>query len=81
MKRSTDRILTSHVGSLARPDRQLDLLFAKELAARLPKPNQTANSLHPGVIATNLTRHMNPVVSGLFSTLGPLLPVVGAGPE
>lgn len=30
MKRSTDRILTTHVGSLARPKRQLDLLFAKE---------------------------------------------------
>ncbi len=30
MKRSTDRILTTHVGSLARPTRQLELLFAKE---------------------------------------------------
>ena len=30
MKRSTERILTTHVGSLARPDRQLALLFAKE---------------------------------------------------
>lgn len=30
MKRSTDRILTTHVGSLARPQRQLELLFAKE---------------------------------------------------
>lgn len=30
MKRSTDRILTTHVGSLARPDDVLELLFAKE---------------------------------------------------
>lgn len=30
MRRSTDRILTTHVGSLARPDEQLKLLFAKE---------------------------------------------------
>ncbi len=30
MKRSTDRILTTHVGSLARPDDVLKLLFAKE---------------------------------------------------
>lgn len=30
MKRSTDRILTTHVGSLARPDNVLKLLFAKE---------------------------------------------------
>ncbi len=30
MKLSTDRILTTHVGSLARPPQQLELLFAKE---------------------------------------------------
>ncbi len=30
MKRSSHRILSTHVGSLARPDRQLELLFAKE---------------------------------------------------
>ncbi len=30
MKRSIDRILTTHVGSLARPDHQLKFLFAKE---------------------------------------------------
>jgi 5-methyltetrahydropteroyltriglutamate--homocysteine methyltransferase len=30
MKTSTDRILTTHVGSLARPDNVLELLFAKE---------------------------------------------------
>ena len=30
MKRSTNRILTTHVGSLARPQDQLDFLFAKE---------------------------------------------------
>ena len=30
MKRSTQRILTTHVGSLARPARQLEFLFAKE---------------------------------------------------
>ncbi|MEO2046276.1 MAG: cobalamin-independent methionine synthase II family protein [Pirellulales bacterium] len=30
MKRSTNRILTTHVGSLARPAGQLELLFAKE---------------------------------------------------
>jgi 5-methyltetrahydropteroyltriglutamate--homocysteine methyltransferase len=30
MKRSTDRILTTHVGSLARPSGQLEFLFAKE---------------------------------------------------
>jgi NAD(P)-dependent dehydrogenase (short-subunit alcohol dehydrogenase family) len=49
-----------------------NLLFAKHLATRL-KPGQTANSVHPGVIATNLGRHMNPVLRGLFRTLGPAL--------
>lgn len=35
-----------------------NLLFARELARRLPLPQQSANALHPGVIATNLTRNM-----------------------
>jgi 5-methyltetrahydropteroyltriglutamate--homocysteine methyltransferase len=34
MKRSTERILTTHVGSLARPRAVLDLLFAKERAEK-----------------------------------------------
>ena len=32
MKRSTDRILTTHVGSLARPDALVPLLKAQDLA-------------------------------------------------
>lgn len=48
-----------------------NLLFARELALRLPE-GQTVNAVHPGVIATNLGRHMNPVVGALFSTLGPI---------
>lgn len=35
-----------------------NLLFARELAQRLPRPRQSANALHPGVIATNLARSM-----------------------
>lgn len=34
-----------------------NLLMARELAKRLPA-GQTANAVHPGVIATNLSRHM-----------------------
>ena len=30
MKRSTDRILTTHVGSLARPDALIDMMWARE---------------------------------------------------
>lgn len=50
-----------------------NMLFARHLSGRLPHPDQTANSIHPGVIATNLTRHMNPVLSGLFAGVGPLI--------
>jgi WW domain-containing oxidoreductase len=42
-----------------------NLLFAKELARRFVGTKKTANSLHPGVIATNLVRHMNPVLRAL----------------
>jgi NAD(P)-dependent dehydrogenase (short-subunit alcohol dehydrogenase family) len=38
-----------------------NLLFAKSLAKRLSGTSQTANAVHPGVIATNLWRHMNVV--------------------
>ncbi len=49
-----------------------NLLFAKHLATRLPA-GQTANSVHPGVIPTNLTRHMGRVAQRTWSTLAPLL--------
>jgi len=39
-----------------------NLLFARSLSKRFEGTKKTANSLHPGVIHTNLTRHMNPVV-------------------
>lgn len=50
-----------------------NLLFARELATRLPKPGQTANAAHPGVITTNLSRHMGKVVEAVYKTLGPVL--------
>jgi NAD(P)-dependent dehydrogenase (short-subunit alcohol dehydrogenase family) len=58
-----------------------NLLFARELATRLPKPGQTANAVHPGVIATNLGRHMNRLVYGVFNTVGRVagLKSIGAG--
>lgn len=49
-----------------------NILFAKELAKKLAGTRQTANALHPGVIATNLARHMNPLVSLAFAVGGPL---------
>lgn len=44
-----------------------NLLFARSLARRFAGTGQTANALHPGVIATNLGRHMNGVARGALS--------------
>ena len=50
-----------------------NLLFAKELAKRLAGTKKTANAVHPGVIKTNLGRHMNPVLGFFFGLFGPLV--------
>jgi NAD(P)-dependent dehydrogenase (short-subunit alcohol dehydrogenase family) len=47
-----------------------NILFAKELAKKLAGTKKTANALHPGVIKTNLTRHMNPIVAAGFAIGG-----------
>jgi len=39
-----------------------NLLFTKQLSVRLSATLQTANALHPGVIRTNLGRHMSPAM-------------------
>ena len=43
-----------------------NLLFAKELSRRFAGTKKTANAVHPGVIQTNLGRHMNPVAQFFF---------------
>ena len=48
-----------------------NLLFARQLATRLPA-GQTANAVHPGVINTNLGRHMNKLLMIPFALMGPL---------
>ena len=50
-----------------------NLLFAKELSRRFEGSGRTANALHPGVIATNLFRHMNPVLRVLFGLAKPIM--------
>ena len=54
MKRSTDRILTTHVGSLARPRGVLDLLFAKE--RREPHDADLLESLVRDAVAASVER-------------------------
>ena len=49
-----------------------NLLFAKQLARRFAPGKRTANAVHPGVIRTNLQRHMNPVLSLGMTLGGPL---------
>lgn len=47
-----------------------NILFANELARRLKDDGVMVNSLHPGVIATNLGRHMNPLLGVAFGIFG-----------
>lgn len=49
-----------------------NLLFARALAKRLPE-GQVACAVHPGVISTNLGRHLGGFVSGLLGVLSPLV--------
>jgi NAD(P)-dependent dehydrogenase (short-subunit alcohol dehydrogenase family) len=57
-----------------------NLLFANHLAKRLEGTGKTANSLHPGVIHTNLARSMNPIAKGALAIAAPLvLKSVGEG--
>lgn len=48
-----------------------NILFAKELARRFEGTRRTANAVHPGVIRTNLTRHMG-LAGVAFAIAGPL---------
>jgi NAD(P)-dependent dehydrogenase (short-subunit alcohol dehydrogenase family) len=50
-----------------------NLVFAKELARRFAGTTKTANAVHPGVIRTNLGRHMGSVSNFLLGTVGSLL--------
>ena len=43
-----------------------NLLFARALARRFAGTKRTANAVHPGVIATNLTRHMNVALRAVY---------------
>lgn len=49
-----------------------NLLFAKQLAKRFEGSTKTANAVHPGVINTNLGRHMSPFMQRAFGVIGPI---------
>lgn len=54
-----------------------NLLFARGLSRRLP-PGQTANALHPGVIDTQLGRHV-PDKEAMYARMLPQMKTVGQG--
>ncbi len=61
-----------------------NLLFARELARRLGGTKKTVNAVHPGVIATNLGRHMGTMERVGILVSGPLFlktPGEGAATE
>lgn len=43
-----------------------NILFARELARRFEGTRRTANAVHPGVIFTSLSRHLNPKLRALW---------------
>ena len=49
-----------------------NLLFVKQLARRFRGSQRTANAVHPGVIRTNLQRHMSTPMSLAMTAFGPL---------
>jgi WW domain-containing oxidoreductase len=49
-----------------------NILFAKELARRFEGTDKVANALHPGVINTNLARHLNSIVDVAMSAISPI---------
>ena len=50
-----------------------NLLFAVELARRFEGTGKRAYGVHPGVIVTNLGRHMGSMMQSVFSVAGPAL--------
>jgi len=50
-----------------------NILFTRELARRLPSGGQTANALHPGVIATNLMRTVPLIGRVALSLAAPIM--------
>jgi len=52
-----------------------NVLFARELARRFERreTDRVANAVHPGVINTNLARHLHPLLQGAMKLIEPLV--------
>lgn len=55
-----------------------NILFTRELAKRLAADGIVANSMHPGVIASNFVNHAEPGMKSYMETLNLLPPEAGA---
>ncbi len=55
-----------------------NILFARSLAAKMKGSKQTANALHPGVIATNLARHIENA-EAMFASMKPNMKTIEQG--
>ncbi|MFQ5659368.1 MAG: SDR family oxidoreductase [Gammaproteobacteria bacterium] len=49
-----------------------NLLFAVELARRFAGTQRSANAVHPGVIRTDLNRHLGSIVNAVYAITAPL---------
>jgi NAD(P)-dependent dehydrogenase (short-subunit alcohol dehydrogenase family) len=58
-----------------------NILFAKELARRLAVTGVTANALHPGFVATNMTRISRPPLSWIAAAMSPIIRTPKHGAE
>jgi NAD(P)-dependent dehydrogenase (short-subunit alcohol dehydrogenase family) len=58
-----------------------NILFTKELARRLAGKNVTANTLHPGAVATNIWRYAPAYVKPLLAIIKPFLLTPRQGSE
>ena len=72
MKRSTDRILTTHVGSLPRPDRLLDHLEAEEQGLEFDRETlrDDAAATVKDIVARQVASGIDVVSDGEISKIG-----------
>lgn len=56
-----------------RQSKLANVLFTRELSKRLAGTQVTVNSLHPGVVNTELVRHFNPIITFITGLVGQLL--------
>ncbi|XP_036444524.1 retinol dehydrogenase 12 [Colossoma macropomum] len=62
--------LTYRLDSVYNHTKLHNIIWTNELARRLQGTGVTANSLHPGIVMTEVMRHYNWLVRSIFNTIG-----------